>query len=138
MHRTRILLLAGLLPLCGCLTGLVYTHTITPLTTNFHETPVFTHKLETGESDVKDLRIPWPVSLEFKWHSNAIGDIAEREGLEEVYYADIEHLSIFLSIWRQDTVHVYGRPKKGVSALPKAGAEVGGESGAAPADVPKE
>src|SRR5262245_41547913 len=118
MYRVRTALLAALLPLCGCMTGVIYTHTFEPLQTNFHGQPVFRGKLERGESDIKDLRIPWPVSLEFRWHSNAIGDIAEREGLEEIYYADIEHLSILFSIWRQDTVHIYGRPKKGVSALP--------------------
>ena len=137
MRRIRFALLAGLLPLCGCLTGVIYTHTFMPLTTNFRETPVFTHKLETGESDVKDLRIPWPVSMDIKWHSNAIGDIARREGLEEIYYADIEHLSVLFSLWRQDTVHVYGKPKPGVSALPKPDAAIQGEAGAAAADAPK-
>jgi hypothetical protein len=112
MRRARFALLAGVLPLCGCVSGLLYTHTFMPLTTNFSETPVFTHKLETGESDVKDLRIPWPVSMDVKWHSNAIGDIAKREGIDEICYADIEHLSVFFAIWRQDTVHVYGRAAK--------------------------
>ena len=126
-----------MLPLCGCLSGAVYTHTFMPLTTNFHETPVFTRKLETGESDIKDLRIPWPVSMEIKWHSNAIGDIAKREGIEEICYADIEHLSVFFSIWRQDTVHIYGKVRKGVSALPKPGGATGDAPGAAPAEAPK-
>jgi hypothetical protein len=100
------------------MTGLIYTHTVVPLTTNFRGTPVFTGKLNEGESDVKDLRIPWPVSMDVRWHSNAIGDIAKREGIEEIYYADIEHLSVLFSIWRQDTVHVYGKAAPGAAQLP--------------------
>src|SRR5262245_17722323 len=112
MRLPRIALLAGLLPLGGCLSGLLYTHTYTPLTTNFSQTPVFTHKTETGESDVRDLRIPWPVSMDGKWHSNAIGDAAKREGIEEICYADVEHLGVFFNVGRQDTVHVYGKAAK--------------------------
>jgi hypothetical protein len=143
MRRIRTTLLAGLLPLCGCLNGLIYTHTFTPLSTNFDKTPVYTHKLETGESDVKDLRIPWPVSMDIKWHSNAIGDIAKREGIDEICYADIEHLSIFFAIWRQDTVHVYGRAKKpepepaGAAGSPPAAAPAS-ESKPAPENPPKD
>ena len=110
MHLARIGLLAGLLPLGGCISGLIYTHTYMPLTTNLHETPVFRDREETGSSDVRDLHIPWPVSMEVMWHTNAIGDIAKREGIEEIYYADIEHFAVLFNIWRQDTVHVYGRP----------------------------
>jgi hypothetical protein len=118
MRLRRIALLAALAPLGGCMTGIIYTHTVVPLTTNFHNTPVFTGKLNEGESDVKDLRIPWPVSMDVRWHSNAIGDIAKREGIEEIYYADIEHLSVLFNIWRQDTVHVYGKAAPGTASLP--------------------
>src|SRR5262249_41416774 len=116
MRLPRIALLATLAPLGGCLTGLIYTHTVMPLSTNFHETPVVYGKLETGESDVKDLRIPWPVSMDIRWHLNAIGEIAKLEGIEEIYYADIEHLSVFFSIWSQDYVHVYGKAAPAPSA----------------------
>lgn len=110
MRLLRIALLAALAPLGGCMAGILYTHTVVPLTTNFNRTPFVEGKLETGASDVKDLRIPWPVSADIRWHTNAIGDIAKREGIEEIYYADIEHLAVFFNIWRQDTVHVYGKP----------------------------
>ena len=112
MRLPRALFVALLPALCACNVGLLYTHTWTPLTTNFHQTPMFHSKSETGASDVKDLQIPalyhW---LEFKWHVNAIGAIAQQQDLDEVYYADIEHLSILLGIWSQNTVHVYGKAK---------------------------
>jgi len=40
--------------------------------------------------------------------SNAIGDIARKNGINTLYYADLETLSV-LTIWRQYTVHVYGQ-----------------------------
>lgn len=94
----------------GCMSGLIYTHTVQPLTTNFERTPVFVHKLETGDSDVKHLTIPVAnVPVTFEWSTNAFGDIARREGLAELYYADLEVLSV-LGIWQQRTVHLYGKP----------------------------
>ena len=120
MRLVRIALLAALAPLGGCMTGLIYTHTVLPLTTNFNRTPIVEGKLETGESDVKDLRIPWPVSVDIRWHLNAIGETAKREGIEEIYYADIEHLGVFFNIWRQDFVHVYGKAAAQPPANPPA------------------
>jgi hypothetical protein len=109
--------MAALPALCGCHVGLIYTHTWTPLTTNFDKTPMFHSKTETGASDVKDLQIPAPYHwLEFKWHVNAIGAIAKLDDLDEIYYADVEHLSILLGIWSQTTVHVYGKAKPTNSA----------------------
>jgi len=40
--------------------------------------------------------------------SNAIGDIAKQNGIETVYFADLETMSILI-IWNQYTVHVYGQ-----------------------------
>ncbi|MEW6743625.1 MAG: hypothetical protein AB1486_12790 [Planctomycetota bacterium] len=86
----------------GC--ALVYQETVVPLDTNFDSTPVFTDRTATAEGDVK--RIDYYLSVE--WDSNAIGDIARREGFETVYYADIETVSV-LGIWNQRIVHIYGK-----------------------------
>ena len=42
------------------------------------------------------------------WDSAAIGDIAKKNGMTELYFADVETFSI-LHIWNQYTVHVYGK-----------------------------
>ena len=42
------------------------------------------------------------------WDSNGIGDIARKNGLEAIYFADLETFSI-LGIWSQYRVHVYGK-----------------------------
>ncbi len=103
VQRTALLLL--LLPalwLAGCTTGLIYTHTTTPLDLNANQTPLAT---QSEEGDVKRLSYSF---VDVRWDSNAIGDIAREYGIETVYFADIERLSI-LGIWNQDTVHIYGR-----------------------------
>ncbi|MBU0995784.1 MAG: TRL-like family protein [Proteobacteria bacterium] len=81
--------------------GLVYTHTITPLDLNMKETPKGTKQ---GMSDVKHFSFYY---LNFIWDSNAIYDIARKNGIKTVYYADLETLKI-LSFWTQYTVHIYG------------------------------
>ena len=98
MRSVVFALLACLAP---ALSGCIYTHTVEPLTTNFHDTPVM---LDTAMGDVK--QIDYYVRL--SWSANAIGEIAKEAGFEEVYYADLETLSIF-GIWTQQWAHVYGK-----------------------------
>ena len=42
------------------------------------------------------------------WGTMAIGEIAQRAGLDEAYYADVTTMTI-LGIWTQRWVHVYGK-----------------------------
>jgi len=86
----------------GCVVGLIYTHVIEPLDVNADRTEIVPG---SGEGDVKQIRYSL---VDVSWNSNAIGDIARREGIETVYYADLETLSVLLGIWRQRTVHIYG------------------------------
>ena len=121
--------LAGLATLTSaCVPGRIYTHIHGPLSTNFHETPVYSPTQKGRESDVKHLSIPLikiDLSLDLMWNSNAIGDIARLQGIEEIYYADLERLSI-LGIWNQYTVHVDGRPAdKGASGAPETSPKPG-------------
>ena len=104
-HGLALILIVGLL-LSGCTTGLIYTHTVRPLDLNQDNTPTAE---KVGQSDIRYLNIPLIArgQLSFLWNSNAIGDIARKNGFETVYYADIEVLSI-LTIWNQYTVHIYG------------------------------
>jgi hypothetical protein len=99
--------LAAALVLCllatGCLRGMIYTNVTQPLTTHFDETPVVRDGFENG--DVKQLRYSYAHLL---WDDNAIGALAKRAGFAEVYYADLQTVSI-LGIWTQYRVRVYGR-----------------------------
>lgn len=88
----------------GCTHGYVYTHTVRPLSQNHRPTTIVQSSAK-GSVKRLDIRV---VPLDFEWSSNAIGDIARKHGMEEVYFADMEIFSIF-SVWTQRTVHLYGK-----------------------------
>ncbi len=51
---------------------------------------------------------PFSYYIDVIWDSNAIGDIAKREGIDTVYFVDLEVLKV-LGIWSQYTAHIYGK-----------------------------
>jgi TRL (tRNA-associated locus)-like protein len=91
---------------CGCVNGLLYTSITTPLTTNMRGTPA---GAKSGELDVESLAEPIFTGIRAEWDSNAIGDIARKYGIKEIYYADVQRFSVLLGIFGQSTVRVYGR-----------------------------
>lgn len=96
--------LALALLLTGCTAGILYTHTQTPLTRVLHATPAAG---KDAANDVKHIQFPL-YGLGVAWGDVALADLAKEKGLQELYYADLEVLSV-LTIWRQYTVHLYGR-----------------------------
>jgi hypothetical protein len=87
--------------LAGC--GLIYTNTVQPLDLDIEQgTPC---DIDSKESNIKYLSID---VARVMWDSNAIGDIVRREGIDTVYFADMETFSI-LTVWNTYTLHVYGR-----------------------------
>lgn len=104
MKRTAFipaLLLAGLL-VSGCGAGIIYTHTWQPLSVDANRTPVVRSE-KTG--DIKHIQLPY---VGVAWDSAAFGDIAKKNGINELYFADLETLRV-LYIWNQYTVHLYGK-----------------------------
>ena len=87
--------------LSGCAQGVLYSHTVQPLTTNFHVTPVGSDK---GKASTKQIS----VQVQAKWDVNGIGQIAKENNLQQVYFADIEVQRI-MRFWERRTVHVYGQ-----------------------------
>ena len=86
----------------GCTAGIIYTHTVEPLTLDHRATPA----VGTGsEGNIKHIQLSY---VGIKWGDTSLGDIARENGLRELYYADVEHLNI-LTVWRQSTVHLYGK-----------------------------
>jgi hypothetical protein len=81
--------------------GFIYTHKTSPLDLDLSQTPMAEKQCE---SDIKHFHY----YVDIKWDTNAIGDIARKNGIETLYFADMETLSI-LGIWKQHTVHVYGK-----------------------------
>jgi hypothetical protein len=83
--------------------GFIYTHTWQPLTEDMDRTTVGS---VSGAGDIKHLAVYTVVGV--AWDSAAIGDIAKKQGLKELYFADLETFSV-LRVWNQYTVHVYGK-----------------------------
>jgi hypothetical protein len=107
--------------LSGCIFGLIYSHTVEPLDLNLTATPVYIQRAETGESAVSHVNIPLTsIPLDILWNSNAIGDAMKLHGIEQVYYADLETLSV-LRIWNEYTVHIYGKPAAKTDGAAKTG-----------------
>lgn len=100
---TRIAAVLALALICsGCTAGIIYTHTVEPLTLNHHATPV----AGTGSAgEIKHIQLPY---VGIMWGDTSLGDIAREKGLHELYFADLEYLSV-LTIWRQSTIHLYGK-----------------------------
>ena len=105
IFATIVALSALILVSSGCVSGAIYSHTTVPLDVNFESAP---QKTDHRGPSWKTLAIPvYYGRLRFDWGSTAIGDAARRAGIESVYYADLETLSV-LGIWTQRTIHVYG------------------------------
>jgi hypothetical protein len=96
--------LALVVVLSACTTGIIYTHTMQPLTLDMHNTRIVP---TSGEGDIKHLVLIYP-PLSAAWDDAAIGDIAKKNGIQELYFADLETLRI-LYIWNRYWVHVYGK-----------------------------
>lgn len=104
------ILIAGILSGCiprGCLDlslrppiAVVYSHTTEPLDTNMNRTPVGER---TEKGGIKHLEY----NIGVTWDSNAIGEIAKENGIEKIFFADVENIC-FLGLWRQRIVHIYG------------------------------
>ncbi len=87
----------------GCGIGLIYTHKVEPLNPNMHRTEM---ARTSGQGDIKQIAL---YGISVTWDDDSIGSIARERGLTELYYADREILSVMFGIWKQETIHVYGR-----------------------------
>ena len=95
--------------LAGCANGVLfgsglYSHTVEPLTFNRNTTEVERSMLQAN-GDINHIQF----EVAIMWGTNGIGDVAKKNGIETVYYADIEKLRILFGIWQEDIVHTYGR-----------------------------
>lgn len=86
--------------------GIIYTNMRLPLTKDLHHTPTPVHTPNSGRT----LEIKEPISglgLYVQVDSNAIGDIARKNGMQTLYFADHQFFSI-LGIWTTDKTILYG------------------------------
>lgn len=86
--------------------GIIYTNIRVPLTANLDHTPVPVNPPNDGRT----LEIKEPITgvgLYAQVDSNAIGDIARKNGMETLYFADQHYFSI-LGIWTTVKTVLYG------------------------------
>jgi len=82
-------------------------HTVQPLTSDMHRTPMSTVEKQ-GTISIIGLPPMFGSAKVLAWGGAATGDVAKKEGMREIYYSELETLSI-LMIWNEYTVHVYGK-----------------------------
>lgn len=86
--------------------GLIYTNIKLPLTKNLHHTPVPAVKPPTDR--VLEIKEPFSgFDIYVEVGSNAIGDIAKANGMENLYFADQEIFSV-LGVWTTTRTFLYG------------------------------
>ena len=93
----------------GCANGVLfnnglYSHVVRPLTFNRQPTEILTGT-EAGTGDIKQVQYHISISM----GTNGIGEVAKKNGIETVHYADIEKRSYLFGLWQQEIVHIYGR-----------------------------
>lgn len=117
---TRLAPLLAALLLAGCSSpfALFYSHTTRPLTTDFAATPV-----ADGRYGANVRMVSFYVDVE--WGDNGLGAIAKKNGIAEIYYADVQTVSVF-RYFRQDYVRVYGRLAEGGEGVATGGVTTGG------------
>lgn len=108
--RLPLILLPALILLSGCgmvtPRGYIYTNIKLPLTKNLNHTPAPTPEPPTGR--VLEIKEPFSgFGFYARVDSNAIGDIARKNGLETLYFADQEIFSI-LGVWTTMRTILYG------------------------------
>jgi hypothetical protein len=86
--------------------GLIYTNIRLPLTTDLHNTPV--PVLKPGSGRTVEIKEPFTgYGFYARVDSNAIGDIARKNGLHRLYFADQQIFSI-LGIYTTQRTILYG------------------------------
>ncbi len=123
-HARHIALavLAATVLLCGCsrlgrdpVSGYLYTNITVPYSVDLDNTPVSDLQ---GKSSVLRIREPLTdLGVYTELNSNAIGDIARKNGLKKVYFADLETFSLF-SVWRTRTLVIYGAREEQLAGQP--------------------
>lgn len=86
--------------------GGIYSCTVEPYTEDFRRTPVGSKR-----AIVEDFKVREPVSgygISAEWGVRAVRDAACAAGMTNIYYADIETLSILSDLFRRRRLIVYG------------------------------
>ena len=119
IKRPFLALLLALLPLSGCVQGLIYQDTTTPLTTRMRSTPISID--QTLKASAKTIKEPiTPVSVSATWSGYGWGAAVKGNTETPICSADYRLVSYVLGIWRRDQIIAYPCPgPKDVAKAPK-------------------
>jgi hypothetical protein len=103
-----ILALCGLSFLgLGCMSrGGLYSNTIEPYTTDFHNTPVGTKECVLNEYEVQEPISGYGLSADVNFAS--VRQAAQNAGITNINYADVKDVSVLGGIYRMKRLIVYG------------------------------
>lgn len=101
------LLSAVLLLMSGCVSrGFLYTHVTDPASGEFHRTPVGSKRIFVRTFRVQEPVTGYGVSAE--WDADPVKTAALQAGVTNLYFADVETLSILGGLYRARTLIIYG------------------------------
>ncbi|MEW5733368.1 MAG: TRL domain-containing protein [Thermodesulfobacteriota bacterium] len=90
------------------LRGMIVKKVRRPLTVHLNNTPAPGPDAPLGKGKIIKIKEPFSsVRVYVELNSTAIGDVARKNGMTTVYFADIETFSI-LGIWNTTTIYIYG------------------------------
>jgi hypothetical protein len=95
------LVFAGCAPL-----GLLYSDTVAPYSTKFHETPIGTRRCVIDSHQIKEPITRYNIYAE--WSMSYILNEAQKAGINDIYYMDKRTLSILFGIYKRESLLIYG------------------------------
>lgn len=108
--HTALILIPALLLTGGCIApkGIIYTKVRQPiaLPPDSESTPIATKECFVSLTQLKE-----PISrinLSVMWSNKVVQDVAEEAGITELYYCDLETLSILLGCYKRQRIYFYG------------------------------
>jgi hypothetical protein len=107
MQLFRLLVAALPLVMVGCAgQGLLYTRVVSPYSNDFRGTPIGSKTCRVNEHTIREPITGSNVSVDFT--SSVVQKSACEAGITNLYYADIETLSILKGIYERKTLIICG------------------------------
>ena len=105
--RFRMLVALLSLATAGCAgQGLLYTRVVTPYSIDYYDAPTGSKTCRVNEHSIKEPFTTIDVSVIFTTH--VVEEAAHKAGITNLYYADIDTLSILGGIYERRTLIICG------------------------------
>ena len=107
MAISKQLLALAILLQVGCASrGILYSHVTEPATIKFDRAPTGTKKCVVPGYKLREPVTGYGISAE--WDSNYLKMVARQAGITNMYYADLDTLSILFRVYQRRTLIIYG------------------------------